>query len=186
MEENQVETSEMTQAATNGVPLVRMPRTAKAKAVDVPSPDASSLIDDYDRTRKELHARRDVLLLELDRINSRVGVAVDDAPKLTRKPLAKASAAPSEPKAKPARAKAGKRLARRSKEDVAKQVDRVVAHIASHVEGRITGLRAEQIRENLKLDKREVPAILKAAVVAKLLRTKGRKRATTYFVRAAK
>lgn len=44
-------------------------------------------------------------------------------------------------------------------------------------------MRAEEIRKFLNLDVREVPRVLKHGVETKKLRSKGTKRATTYFVR---
>jgi hypothetical protein len=71
----------------------------------------------------------------------------------------------------------GGRLARRSAEDIAKAVGQVVATVKKNKDG----LRAEQIRMLLGLDVREVPRILKTGVQSKKLRSKGHKRATTYF-----
>jgi len=42
-------------------------------------------------------------------------------------------------------------------------------------------MRSEEIRKALKLDVREVPRVLKEGVAKKKLRSKGQKRATTYF-----
>jgi hypothetical protein len=77
------------------------------------------------------------------------------------------------PRAKTAK---GGRLARRSAEDIGKAVDQVVALIKKSK----TGLRSEEIKKALGLDRREVPRILKTALQAKKLKTKGHKRATTY------
>src|ERR1700722_13791982 len=71
----------------------------------------------------------------------------------------------------------GGRLARRSPEDVAK----TLATIVSLLTGKKGGLRSEQIRETLKLDKRELPAVLKIGLAKKAIRSKGQKRSTTYF-----
>lgn len=77
--------------------------------------------------------------------------------------------------------KAEVRLPRRSKEAIAMHASQVAGLVAKAKEG----MRAEKIREALHFDVREMPAILKAGVASKLLRTKGQKRATTYFARAA-
>ena len=71
----------------------------------------------------------------------------------------------------------GGRLARRSPEDVAK----TLASIVSLLKGKKAGLRSEQIRAALKLDKREIPRVLKMGLAKKAIRAKGKKRATTYF-----
>ena len=77
--------------------------------------------------------------------------------------------------AAPRRAPSG-RLPRRSAEDIAKALAAVVAL----VKGKKAGLRSEEIRTALRLDRREVPRVLKAGLSSKKLRSKGRKRATTY------
>ena len=71
------------------------------------------------------------------------------------------------------------RLPRRSSADVAKTLAKVVAA----VKGSRVGLRAEQIRKALKLDRRELPRVLKEGVASRVLRSKGQKRATTYYAR---
>jgi len=88
-------------------------------------------------------------------------------------PTAARASAPAAPKAK-AR---GGRLARRSPADIAKTLGQVVAL----VKGKKTGLRSEEIREALRLDVREVPRVLKEGLAKQALRSKGHKRATTYF-----
>jgi hypothetical protein len=45
------------------------------------------------------------------------------------------------------------------------------------------GLRSEQIRDALKLDRREMPRVLKAGLAKKAIRAKGKKRATVYSAR---
>jgi len=71
------------------------------------------------------------------------------------------------------------RLPRRSAEDIAKTLEIVVSLLGS----RKNGLRAEQIREELSMQAKELPRILKEGLSRKKLRTVGQKRATTYFVR---
>jgi len=88
------------------------------------------------------------------------------APKATRAP------APS----RPAKTKGG-RLARRSPEDIA----RTLGAIVSLLKGKKAGLRSEQIQAALKLDKREMPRVLGDGLTSKKLKSKGQKRATTYF-----
>jgi hypothetical protein len=87
--------------------------------------------------------------------------------------------APAAVAARPAPAKASGRLPRRSPEQIARALDRVVTLVKKHKEG----LRAEQIRTELGLLSKEMPRILKEAVAAKKLTTKGQKRATTYFAK---
>ncbi len=74
----------------------------------------------------------------------------------------------------------GGRLPRRSAEDIAKTLDRVVGVVKA---SKGKGLRAEEIRKALHLDVREVPRVLKEGLKTKKLRAKGQKRATTYFTR---
>ena len=71
------------------------------------------------------------------------------------------------------------RLQRRSPEDIAETLDRIVALVKRHKEG----LRAEQIRSELKMQAKEMPRVLKEGLAKKMLSSKGQKRATTYFAR---
>jgi hypothetical protein len=70
------------------------------------------------------------------------------------------------------------RLARRSPEDIQKTLGLVIAAL-NGTKGK--GMRAEEIRTFLKLDKREIPRVLAEGLKTKKLRAKGQKRATTYF-----
>jgi len=83
---------------------------------------------------------------------------------------------PSNGSPRPKRTPAG-RLARRSPEQIAKAVEQVVALVKKHK----GGLRSEQIRTELKLDKRELPRVLGEGLTKKVLKSKGQKRATRYF-----
>ena len=58
----------------------------------------------------------------------------------------------------------------------------IVVLLKKHKEG----LRSEQIRQTLKLDVREVPRVLKEGLVKKKLKSKGQKRATTYFANGSR
>jgi hypothetical protein len=89
-----------------------------------------------------------------------------------RPPRSKAAPAPATPRAR----KAG-RLARRSPAQIAKALEQVVAL----VKGKKDGLRAEQIRAALKMQSKEMPRVLKEGLDKKKLKSKGQKRATTYF-----
>ncbi len=68
---------------------------------------------------------------------------------------------------------------RRSAEDIEKAVAQVVALVKQSK----TGLRSEEIKKKLGLDRREVPRILRTAVESKRLKSRGQKRATVYSVR---
>jgi hypothetical protein len=68
------------------------------------------------------------------------------------------------------------RLKRRSAEEITKALDQVVALVKTKKDG----LRAEQIKEKLGMDRREVPRVLKEGLAKKKLKAKGQKRATTY------
>lgn len=89
---------------------------------------------------------------------------------------------PSDPKrsAGPSPRPAGQRsrLARRSADDIAGTLEKIVALLGQHPEG----LRAEQIKEQLGLDKKEVPRPLAEGLSSGQLSKTGNKRATTYFV----
>jgi hypothetical protein len=71
------------------------------------------------------------------------------------------------------------RLHRRSADEIAAELDRIVALLAKNRDG----LRAEQIRSELGLEAKELPRVLKEGLTSKKLRAKGQKRATTYFAR---
>jgi hypothetical protein len=68
------------------------------------------------------------------------------------------------------------RLKRRSAEDIAEALERVVSLVKKHK----AGLRAEQIREQLRMQSKEMPRVLKEGLAKKKLKAKGQKRATTY------
>jgi hypothetical protein len=76
------------------------------------------------------------------------------------------------------RPRASGRLPRRSSTDIAKELQRVVALVGTNR----SGLRAEQIRDRLGMQSRELPRILKEGLSTRTLKSKGRKRATTYFL----
>ncbi|HSY25335.1 MAG TPA: hypothetical protein VK841_24585 [Polyangiaceae bacterium] len=81
----------------------------------------------------------------------------------------------------PARAArtASGRLPRRSADDIATELDKIVALVQKHKDG----LRAEQIRTELEMQAKELPRVLKEGLNSKRLRSKGQKRATTYFAK---
>jgi hypothetical protein len=69
------------------------------------------------------------------------------------------------------------RLARRSADDIAQTLERVVSLVKRHKQG----MRAEQIRTQLRMQAKEMPRVLKEGLSKKMLKSKGQKRATTYF-----
>jgi hypothetical protein len=69
------------------------------------------------------------------------------------------------------------RQRRRSFEDIASALDRVVDTLRSQP----SGLRAEQIRSMLHMQAKEMPRVLSEGLDQGKLRREGRKRATTYF-----
>jgi hypothetical protein len=73
----------------------------------------------------------------------------------------------------------GGRLPRRTAAEIHALLGKIVLLVKTHREG----MRAEQIRAALGLQSKEMPRVLKEGVRAKKLRTKGPKRATTYFAR---
>jgi len=88
---------------------------------------------------------------------------------------ARAAAAPTA-----GRRRRGGRLARRSAGDIAGVIDRIVGLLRTSPKG----LRAEQIRQKLGFQSKELPRPLKEAVDAGRLSKSGEKRATTYFMKA--
>jgi hypothetical protein len=73
------------------------------------------------------------------------------------------------------------RLPRRSAGDIEKVVERIVSLLKRHP----SGLRAEQIRDELGLEAKELPRPLKEALDTGSLHKSGQKRATTYFAKGA-
>lgn len=87
--------------------------------------------------------------------------------------------------AEPARRRAGRPAAasaaggrrRRSKEDI----DALGQQIVDLLRSKPEGMRAEDIREALGVERKELPRALRAIVAEGSARTEGQKRATTYF-----
>ena len=94
---------------------------------------------------------------------------------------AAASAAVSAPTPAPAprTSRATGRLPRRSADEIAAALDKIVGLLRKHKDG----LRAEEIRSNLGMLAKEMPRILKEGLSTKKLTSKGHKRATTYFAK---
>jgi hypothetical protein len=79
--------------------------------------------------------------------------------------------------AKVARTGDSGRLPRRSLEEIARQLHEIVSLVRKSKEG----LRAEQIRDELGLQAKQLPRVLKEGLSTQMLRCKGNKRATTYL-----
>jgi len=105
-------------------------------------------------------------------------LALADGAEPATAPRGRARAAtPAGAEAAPAgRASKGGRLQRRSPEEIAKSLDRVVGLLKTNK----GGLRAEQIRVALKMQAKEMPRVLKEGLEQRSLRSKGEKRSTTY------
>jgi hypothetical protein len=71
------------------------------------------------------------------------------------------------------------RLPRRSGEEIAATLNKIVLLVKTHK----TGMRAEEIRSKLGMESKEMPRILKEGIAKKKLTSKGQKRATTYFAK---
>jgi hypothetical protein len=71
------------------------------------------------------------------------------------------------------------RLPRRSADEIQASLGKIVSLLQKHKDG----LRAEEIRSNLGMQAKEMPRILKEGLAGKVLRSKGQKRATTYFAK---
>ena len=91
-------------------------------------------------------------------------------------------AADSESAAAPARRRGrGGRLGRRSPGDITKMIESIVELLAKNH----AGLRAEQIRESLGVEAKELPRPLAEAISTGRVTKTGQKRATTYFAGSA-
>lgn len=71
----------------------------------------------------------------------------------------------------------GGRLGRRSAAQIGKMIDSIVEVVAKST----AGLRAEQIREQLGVESKELPRPLAEALASGRITKSGQKRATTYF-----
>jgi hypothetical protein len=115
----------------------------------------------------------------LEEISDASGTAFAPTPRAAR-----AAAPAAEDALAPTKAKRGKggRLARRSAEDIQKVAELIVACVGKHPEG----IRAENLREELKIDKKEFTMPLTTALESGALRKEGEKRATVYFLAGRK
>lgn len=84
----------------------------------------------------------------------------------------------SRSKALPKTSKKAGRLGRRTASDITRTLDNIVAVLGAHPEG----MRAEQIKEALGLDKREMPRPIAQGLKSGALKKSGQKRATVYTV----
>jgi hypothetical protein len=91
-----------------------------------------------------------------------------------------AAAGPA-PSAAPSRRRRSGRLPRRSAGDISQAVDKIVGLLSDNP----AGLRAEQIRQRLGLQAKELPRPLREGIEGGQLSKVGRKRATTYYAGAA-
>jgi hypothetical protein len=98
-----------------------------------------------------------------------------------RSPVHAAAAAIVTAAAAPSRRRNGGRLPRRSAGDISQAVENIVGLLGENP----GGLRAEQIRQKLGLQAKELPRPLKEGLEGGRLSKVGRKRATTYFAGAA-
>ena len=71
------------------------------------------------------------------------------------------------------------RLARRSAETIAVELDRIVALLKKNPDG----MRSEHIRSDLGMIAKEMPRLLSEGLKTKKLKAKGQKRATVYSVK---
>lgn len=76
------------------------------------------------------------------------------------------------------RSRGGARLSRRTPQDIGKMVDDIVGLLAKNP----AGLRAEQIRDALACEAKELPRPLADGIQEGRITKSGQKRATTYFV----
>lgn len=78
-----------------------------------------------------------------------------------------------------AKAVAGERRSRRSDEDITEVVERIVAILKKNK----AGLRAERLRAELALPRKELQRPIAHALAEGKIRKEGEKRSTTYFLR---
>jgi len=123
-----------------------------------------------------LEALRTASLDELAGVAGTGGGASAGAGRWTR-PAGRAEASAAEPAAAPRRRGRGGRLGRRSAGDISQMVDSIVNLLSQSSEG----MRAEQIREALGVEAKELPRPLAEALESGRVSKSGQKRATTYF-----
>ena len=107
---------------------------------------------------------------------TRGGAAVLAAARRPGRPAGGGEAEAAPRAGKPRRGRGG-RLSRRSAEDIGEVVERIVTLLGQNPKG----LRAEQIRQKLGLEAKELPRPIAEALASKKVSKQGQKRATTYF-----
>jgi hypothetical protein len=105
------------------------------------------------------------------------GASLEDLLSESRTPASRPRREPANGAPRPARPRAPGRLRRRSQDDIANALDKVVALVKKQKDG----LRAEQIRQQLGMQAKEMPRVLKEGLAKRQLKSRGQKRATTYF-----
>jgi hypothetical protein len=95
----------------------------------------------------------------------------------SRVPASRARREPANGAPRAPRSRSAGRLKRRSPDDIAEALDKIVALVKKNK----GGLRAEQIRDQLGMLAKEMPRVLKEGLAKKQLKSRGQKRATTYF-----
>jgi hypothetical protein len=120
-------------------------------------------------------------------INALRSASIDELTAVTGGGPARAVARAARPAPAPVAAEAGGRrraaggrLGRRSPADIGRMVENIVDVLQQHPEG----LRAEQIREALSCQAKELPRPLADALAEGRISKSGQKRATTYFAGA--
>jgi uncharacterized Zn finger protein len=153
--------------------------------------DPLDLVSAASEAPTKVRAPRGGKVLDEGGIGSIFGIDLGEVPATTALParaVARPRATSKRTKAPPVNAtisvgtparKARGRLSRRTTEEVATAIDRVVA-LLRDTKG---GLRAEQIRAALNMDPRELPRVLGEGLATKVLKKQGQKRATTYRAR---
>jgi hypothetical protein len=112
---------------------------------------------------------------------SRGKAAVPSRPSPRMPPVAAVRTPAAAPETVVRARKAGGRLPRRSAGDISKVLDQIVGLLKQSP----SGLRAEEIRQKLDLEAKELPRPLKEGVEAGRLSKVGQKRATTYSAAGA-
>lgn len=92
---------------------------------------------------------------------------------------AKKTAAPAKKAAAPV---ASDKRIRRTAEDISEGVDQIVSLLQKHPDG----LRSENIREELEMERKFLPKLITEALASKRITKSGEKRATLYKVRPVK
>ena len=148
----------------------------------------SDLIERARSVRNEMLAVRSAILVQLLALDKELGIECShDVPHgkmlSTAGTTLKGSLGPflrlkpaRVPKAGVSKPRRTARLARRSPEQIAESLGRIVTLLTKKGEG----MRAEHIRDELGLLSKEMPKLLRTGLATKVLKAKGQKRARTY------